>query len=116
MHESSLAKQLLDLSLAQAARAPGARVRVIRGRVAETETLSGDSLELHFRAHARGTAAEGARLEVELVHVRARCRSCGQTYLPEHHALICPGCASTDAEELEPTGLFLSTIDVEDTA
>jgi hydrogenase nickel incorporation protein HypA/HybF len=114
MHESSLAKQILELSLAEAKRAGGAAVVVVRGRVAESETLSRESLELHFHAHARGTAAAHARLEVELVHVRGRCRACGDTYLPEHHVLLCPRCGSTDGEQLGETGLWIASIDLDD--
>lgn len=114
MHEASLARQILELSLAEAARAGGGAIVAVRGRVAQSETMSRESLELHFRAHARGTAAAGARLEVELVHVPGRCRACGETYLPEHHVLLCPRCGSTDGEELGETGLWLASIEVED--
>jgi len=114
VHESSLARKVLELSLAEVARAGGGLVRVVRGRVAETETLSRESLELHFHAHAAGTPAAHARLEIELVHVAARCRACGATYLPEHHVLLCTGCGSTDGEELGATGLWIESIDVSD--
>ncbi len=116
MHESSLARQILALSLAEAARAGGALVCVVRGRVAETEALSRESLELHFHAHAAGTPAAHARLEIELVHVGARCRACGATYLPEHHVLLCVRCGATDGEELGATGLWIESIDVGDVA
>jgi hydrogenase nickel incorporation protein HypA/HybF len=108
MHESSLAKKLVELVVAAAG---GATVRVVRGRVAETETLSRDALELHFRAYARGTPAAEARLEVALVHVEARCRACGATYRPEHHVLLCDRCGSSDGEELAATGLWLEAIE-----
>lgn len=114
MHESSLAKQILELSLAAAGRAGGGAVRVVRGRVAETETLSREALELHFRAYARATPAAAAELRVELVHVEARCRACAATYLPEHHVLMCPRCGSTDGEELGTTGLWIDTIEVDE--
>jgi hydrogenase nickel incorporation protein HypA/HybF len=114
MHESSLARQILELSLAAARRAGDAPIRVVRGRVAETEALSQASIELHFRAHARETPAAAARLELELVRVEARCRACGATYLPEHHVLLCPRCGSTDGEELGETGLWIASIDLEE--
>jgi len=116
MHESSLAKQIVDLSLASLARASDVRGRAIvsvRGWIADTETLSREALELHFLAHARGTPAEGARLDLELRHVRARCRTCGETYLPEHHVLLCPRCGSVDADELGETGLKIEAIDLD---
>jgi hydrogenase nickel incorporation protein HypA/HybF len=113
MHESTLARQVLDTVLQRAVSDGASRVRVVRGWVAETESLSADSLSFHFAAHARGTNAEGARLLLELIHVEARCRACGRTYAPEHHLLLCPACGSTDGEQLGRTGLAITSIEVE---
>jgi hydrogenase nickel incorporation protein HypA/HybF len=110
MHESSLARRILEVALERA----GARkVLAVRGWIAETETLSPESVEFHFSAHARGTRAEGARLELRLIHVEARCRACGTQYAPEHHVLLCPSCGSTDGEELGQTGLGIEALDVD---
>jgi hydrogenase nickel incorporation protein HypA/HybF len=111
VHESSLARRLLEVVLATAG---AARVRAVRGWVAESEVLSRESLEFQFAAHARGTAAEGARLELRLVHVEACCRSCGRIYAPGHHVLLCPGCGSTDGELLGETGVGLDVVEVVD--
>lgn len=113
MHESTLARQVLDTVLQRAVSGGASRVRVVKGWVAETESLSADSLAFHFTAHARGTSAEGARLLLDLIHVEARCRTCGRTYAPEHHLLLCPGCGSTDGEQLGQTGLAVTSIEVE---
>jgi len=110
MHETQLAKDLLRVVLD---RAGGARVLCVRGRIAETEALNPASLDFHFQAHAEGTTAERARLELELVHVGARCHDCGREYRPVHHLTLCPECSSTEAELLQPTGVFLSSIEVE---
>ncbi len=88
-------------------------MREVRGWIAETESLSPESLSLHFAAHARGTKAEGAQLLLELIRVEARCRACGRTYAPEHHVLLCPGCGSTEGEALRQTGLAVTSIEVE---
>ncbi len=111
MHESQLARQILDAALA---RAPaGTRIVAVRGWVAETEHLSRESLELHFGAYARETPAHRARLELSLRHVEAKC-SCGVAYLPEHHVLLCPTCGGTDATLSGPTGLCIESIDVDE--
>jgi hydrogenase nickel incorporation protein HypA/HybF len=113
MHESSLARQVLDTVLHRAVSDGALRVRTVRGWVAETESLSPESLSRHFAAQAQGTKAEGARLQFELIHVEARCRTCGRTYAPEHHLLLCPVCGSTDGEQLGQTGLAITSIEVE---
>lgn len=113
MHESSLARQILDVVLDRAESASARKVRAVRGWIAETEALSPQSLAFHFSAHALGTAAEGARLELRLIHVEARCRTCRTKYAPDHHLLVCPACGSTDGEQLGDTGLGIEALEVD---
>ena len=113
MHESSVARRILALSLAAAERNGGGRIRSVRGRIAETEALSRASIELHFEACARDTAAAGAALVLSLEHVEARCRGCATVYVPDHHVLMCPRCGSTDGEELGATGLWIESVELE---
>jgi hydrogenase nickel incorporation protein HypA/HybF len=61
-----------------------------------------------------GVNEDGARLELELAHVRARCHACGQVYLPDHHLLLCPGCGSTEGEVLGESALRIDSMDVEE--
>ena len=113
MHESSLAKQVLAAVLERAEGEDVARIRAVRGWVAETESLAAESLAFHFTAHARGTRAEGARLDLRLVHVEALCHGCRSIYAPEHHLLLCPRCGSSEGELLGRTGLGIDALDVE---
>jgi len=112
MHESSLAKAILREVLKRAEEGDAPRVVAVRGWVAETESLSRESLSMSFEAMARGTRAEGARLDLRVTHVAARCSACGDEYWPEHHVLICPACGGTEGELLGRTGLGVDAIEV----
>jgi hydrogenase nickel incorporation protein HypA/HybF len=112
MHEASLARQIVATVLEHALRERAARVLSVAGWVSETEPLSRESLALHFDLYARGTCAEGARLELRLEHVRARCFSCGKEYAPEHHLLVCPACGGAEADLLGRVGLGVDSIEV----
>jgi Zn finger protein HypA/HybF involved in hydrogenase expression len=46
--------------------------------------------------------------------VSARCRQCGEVFLPDHHLRLCPSCGATDAELTNPTGVWIESIDVEE--
>jgi hydrogenase nickel incorporation protein HypA/HybF len=111
MHETALAKRVLEAVLE---RARGARVLVVRGAVAEDEALSLEALRFHFAAHARGTVAEGARLELELRHLSARCSACRHQFLPEHHVRLCPRCGSLETVLEGEPGVRIDAIDVGD--
>lgn len=113
MHESSLARRILDLALEQARAADATRLVRVTGWVAETESLSADSLALHFELAARGTLADGAGLDIRTERVAARCPACGATYEPEHHVLVCPRCGASGGELLGRTGFGVDSIEVE---
>jgi hydrogenase nickel incorporation protein HypA/HybF len=113
MHESSLGKDVLRAVLERAAEAGASRVRVVRGFVAETEWLDPKAIAFHFAAHAQGTAAEGATLELETRWIEADCLGCGKRYKPDHHVILCPDCGSTEAKLLGEQGLRIETIEVD---
>jgi len=113
VHEASLARQIVAAVLERAERERVSRVRVVHGWVSETEALSKESLALHFAAHARGTPADGARLELRLLRVEARCRSCARVWAPDHHVLLCPSCGGVEADFLGRVGLGVDAIEVE---
>ena len=113
MHESSLAKQIAQIALTRAARDGARAVRRVDGWIAESETISVDSLKLHFAAFTRGTAAEGAALNLRVTHVEARCERCGRSYAPEHHLLVCPHCGGVGGTLLGKTGMGVDALEVE---
>jgi len=114
MHESSLGKEVLRVVLERAAGENAKRISLVRGWIAETERLDPEAIAFHFAAHARGTPAEGARLDLAIQWVEADCAACGERYKPDHHLLLCPRCGSTDAKILGQTGLGLTSIEIEE--
>lgn len=113
MHESSLGRDILRVVVEKATEVGAVKVQLVRGSIAETEWLNPEAIVFHFQAHARGTVAEGARLELTTIWVEADCTSCGERYKPDHHVLLCPSCGSTDGKLLGETGLRIETIAVE---
>ncbi len=114
MHESVLAKQLVHAVIE---RVPsGSRAVRVTGWLAETEALNADSIQLHFDHLASGTVAEGAKLDLTLTHVQARCNDCGAVYRPEHHVTVCPECGSLEGTLLDRTGLGIEELEVAPTA
>lgn len=85
----------------------------VRGWLAETEALDGQAVAFHFAALAKDTVAEGAELDLRLLHTEARCSACSHVYKPVHHLTLCPQCGGTEAKLLGATGLAIESMDVE---
>jgi hydrogenase nickel incorporation protein HypA/HybF len=113
MHELSIIAGLFD-TLQEKARTHKAReitsVRLIVGK------LSGvvpDLLESAFDAYKKGTIAENARLEIEEVPLKTRCRACGAEDRKEEFDIVCAACGSKDLEILQGAELVLERIELD---
>lgn len=113
MHESSLGRDIVRTVVEKAAAEGASRVRRVHGFVAETEWLNPEAIVFHFRAHAKGTIAEDAQLELTTSWIEAACLQCKQVYKPDHHVLLCPHCGSTEADLLGEPGLRIDSIEVD---
>jgi hydrogenase nickel incorporation protein HypA/HybF len=65
MHEMSLLRGLLHQIEALACRNSAGRVTVVRLKLGPLAHIEPDHLREHFAQTARGTVAEGARLDIE---------------------------------------------------
>lgn len=82
--------------------------------IVEIGSLSGAapaSVRFFFDACTKGTAIEGAELEVVEVEGLARCRSCGAESRADGLALSCP-CGSLDVELVRGDELLVKAVEV----
>jgi hydrogenase nickel incorporation protein HypA/HybF len=110
MHELSLAQGIVDI-VADAARAESfsrvTRIKVVVGGLAPVEP---DALAFGFEVVAKGTVAEGARLELSRPPGLGRCAGCDREVPLAQRGEACPGCGGyeivvTAGDELRVTEL-----------
>jgi hydrogenase nickel incorporation protein HypA/HybF len=125
MHELSITQAILDTALLYAEQAHAKTIRALDLRVGALSGIVPDSLRFYFDLINKGTLAEDARLEIELVPPRARCRACGAEYdfpfeadvagawLAQLESLELCVCGQRDYELSGGTGCYLDSMDVE---
>lgn len=91
MHELALAQSVVTILCEEAKRHGLARVDAFRLQVGELRAVVPEMLETCLEAVGRGTVAEGARVELEIVPGRARC-GCGEEFTVGELLFLCPGC------------------------
>ena len=116
MHEVSLMENLLAIVEKAAADQGGSPVNVVHLRVGEMAGVNADALRFAFEIMRKGTAAEGAELEIERVPLRVRCRRCGAEEHPRDFVFICGACGGSDVEILGGREMEVDYILVRDDA
>ncbi len=92
MHEMSLTESIVDIAV-EAARKEGAlRVTRVVVDVGALSCVEPEALEFCFAAVARGTLAEGARLEIARPPGAGWCPDCGKTVALAERFSACPEC------------------------
>jgi hydrogenase nickel incorporation protein HypA/HybF len=113
MHELSLAENVRDI-IEDAARAqPFDRVRVVVLEIGELAAVEVDALLFCMETVLRGSAAEGARIDIEPVPGTGWCPRCSiaiglkQLYDP------CPHCGGYQVQPTGGTEMRVKALDVE---
>jgi hydrogenase nickel incorporation protein HypA/HybF len=113
MHEVSVAQRMLGIALSAAKQNGGGKVVAAKLLLGELTCVEPETLRFAFEIAARGTPAEGCRLEIVRVPARLRCRSCAS----EHQGEMldpCPVCQALGSEVLQGRELRLDSIDVDE--
>ena len=92
MHEVSLVASIVELVVAERQKQAFSRVHVIRIRLGALSHAEPDALRFCFDAVTRGTIAEGAAFEIEMVPGAGWCVVCERTVALEERLAMCPVC------------------------
>ena len=113
MHELAVCQALID-QVARLAHDRGARrvlsITVSVGALSGTEARL---LELAYPLAAAGTLGEGARLLVETVPVRVRCRKCRSETEAAPNRLLCGECSAWHVDVVAGEELLLRRVEFE---
>jgi hydrogenase nickel incorporation protein HypA/HybF len=110
MHELSIAGSIVRIAEAHA---DGRPVTAIQVRVGALRQVVPSALEFAFELVARGTAAEGAALELEEVAVEVSCRTCGAASEVHGFPLACRACGGLNVDVVCGEELLVESLEVE---
>ncbi len=112
MHEISLIESVIALIEDERRRQEFSRVHMVRLHVGTLGHAEPDALRFCFDAVTRGTVAEGARLEIEMVQGEGRCDNC-HTFIQLHERFsVCPLCGSFNVRMTAGDELRLAELEV----
>lgn len=113
MHELGVANEILDVALSEADRHAAKKVTSIRLRVGVLRAIEPENLSFLFGHLARGTPAEGARLEIVEEPIRIECAACGVSEA-RSFTFECPCCKGSGVSVTGGDSLSILSLDIED--
>jgi hydrogenase nickel incorporation protein HypA/HybF len=113
MHELSVASELVDAAVREAAKHNARRIESVTCHVGLMQQIVPAILVDAFQMAATGTPAEGAALEVLTVAPHVNCRACGSDTEQTEWSFACPKCGSSDVTTTGGDELVLASVTLE---
>jgi hydrogenase nickel incorporation protein HypA/HybF len=113
MHETAVAESVFETIVEQAKKF-GARPVCTTISCGTLNPINDEILNFAFEAAAKGSVCEGMKLKIVHIPLKAKCKSCGETF---EFDLFTEGCKSCKGSEIgfEPDApLLLEEIEFED--
>jgi hydrogenase nickel incorporation protein HypA/HybF len=112
MHETMVAKNLLDAIAAEAAK-ERAKPTIVRISCGTFSTVNDEILNFAFEAIAKGTICEQVKLEIEHKNIQGKCSSCGKQFDFDLTKSACTHCGCQKFDLLPDPPLLLEEIEFE---
>lgn len=114
MHELSLVSSILDILEDYAAREGFQRVKAMRLACGKLSSVVPSCLQFAFEVQSKGTRAEGATLNLDILPVIIHCFICEQDFEVDRFETCCPECGKAEVLLTGGTeGLQLLELDVD---
>jgi hydrogenase nickel incorporation protein HypA/HybF len=109
MHELGIARSVVAIV---DERARGRKVRRVTLEIGALSAILPDAIAFCFDVVASGTAVEGAKLDIDRIEGRGRCRACGTELATPDLVTPC-ACGSRDIERLAGEELKIKSMELE---
>jgi hydrogenase nickel incorporation protein HypA/HybF len=110
MHELAITENILAIVLEASCRR---QVKVITLMIGELSGVEQEAVGFCFPIVAKGTAAEGARLEIIRIPAMIRCRSCSAEF-HLNDDWTCPVCTALGGEVQGGREFYVESIEIEE--
>jgi hydrogenase nickel incorporation protein HypA/HybF len=98
MHELRIAQAVIDIVESEITRRRLKKITAVGVRVGALSGVHPDALSFSFEAATMETPLAGAKLVLEYLPAKAKCRTCGRPFEVEEFVFLCSSCGSGDVE------------------
>lgn len=113
MHEMSIAEGIIDIALDTLKQNNGSVIHAIQLRLGVMSGVEPAALEFCFESVTKGTAAEGAKLELEVIPLTGTCLDCMKHFAVQNYVFKCPNCGSVAINTETGRELQVASIDMD---
>jgi hydrogenase nickel incorporation protein HypA/HybF len=113
MHEYPVAQRIIQVAEETSKKNGAAKIKRINIVAGELSGFIGESMQMYFDILSKGSAAEGALINVKSVKPMLECRGCGIVFEMKDRSFNCPSCGKDGSLTQTGREFYIESIDLE---
>jgi hydrogenase nickel incorporation protein HypA/HybF len=113
MHELSITRNILDITIREAEKAGADEITAIYIVMGELSNYVDDAINHYWHLLGEGTIAQNATLHFKRVPARLKCADCDTEFRLNPDSYLCPACESASIEIVAGEEFYIDSIDIE---
>lgn len=113
MHELTITQSILHIALEAAQEQKASRIRVIYLSIGPFSGIVPECIQMYLDVLAKGTCAQGAKIEAKVLPLRVYCNDCGQESEITREHIQCPICGGLNLKRLSGRELMVERLEVD---
>ncbi len=113
MHELAITQSILEIALKAAGEQNASRIRVISLVMGPFSGVVPECVQMYLDVLAKGTPAEGARIEARTLPLKVECLDCGQQSEVTREDIRCPFCGGMRLKRLSGRECMVERLEVD---
>lgn len=112
MHEASIAQDIIDIVNDVMTGYPDKKVKQVNVIIGEMVAVVPESLQFSYQAISAESPLQDSILNIEIVPILARCRSCDKEFDISAFEFYCPFCQSLSIEILKGNEFYIKDVEI----
>ena len=113
MHEVGITRSIVEIAERSAREQGAGRVVSVTVEIGGLSGVVAEAVEFCFDACTKETFLDGARLIVERIPGKGRCRDCGAETALDQYTFACPACGGYALEVLQGNELSIREMEID---
>ncbi len=113
MHEVSIAEEIKDIVIKNLKENNAKKVKRIVLQIGKLTSVVPDALLFAFETISKNTPLENAKIEIEMIEIKAKCENCKKVFKLNAFEYQCPTCKKTNFKIIKGREMIIRTIEME---
>ncbi len=114
MHEVSIAEEIKEIVIEKLKEHKAKKIKKIALKIGKLTSVVPDALLFAFEIISKNTPLENAKIDIDIIEIKAKCQNCKKTFSLNDIEYLCPFCNKTNLEMISGRELIIQSIEMEE--